>query len=344
MKEEGGRKESAATKARRSESCTFRFPPFAFRLAAAMLLSASIAAAQEYPTRPIRIVVPQSPGASTDITARLIGQKLNESFKQPVVVDNRPGSSGIAGTEIVARAVPDGHTLVVVASSFSINPALQPKLPYDPIHDFTPVTQLSKFPNMLAAHPSVPVKTLQDVIALARAKPGQLNYASAGSGTGTHMSAELLKQMTKIDIVHIPYKGGGPAMVAAMGGQTQLIFGTTVGLLLHVRTGKLKAIALTSAKRSAAAPEIPTFAESGVPGYEHEPWNAMFAPAKMPRAVLAKLNAEVGRILHTPEVKKVFEHEGADPVGNSPEQFAAILKSEIAKWMKVVKAAGIKPE
>jgi tripartite-type tricarboxylate transporter receptor subunit TctC len=343
MKEEGATKDRAATKGRWLESCAFRLPPSAFLLAAALFAATSVAA-QEYPTRPIRIVVPQSPGASTDITARLIGQKLNESFKQPVVVDNRPGSSGIAGTEIVARAVPDGHTLMVVASSFSINPALQSKLPYDPIHDFTPVTQLSKFPNMLAAHPSVPVKTLQDVIALARAKPGQLNYASAGSGTGTHMSAELLKQMTKIDIVHIPYKGGGPAMVAAMGGQTQLIFGTTVGLLLHVRTGKLKAIALTSAKRSAAAPEIPTFAESGVPGYEHEPWNAMFAPAKMPRAVLAKLNAEVGRILHTPEVKKVFEHEGADPVGNSPEQFAAILKSEIAKWMKVVKAAGIKPE
>jgi tripartite-type tricarboxylate transporter receptor subunit TctC len=197
---------------------------------------------------------------------------------------------------------------------------------------------------MLAAHPSLPAKTLQDVIALAKAKPGQLNYASAGSGTGTHMSAELLKQMTGVDIVHIPYKGGGPAMVAAMGGQTQLIIGTTLGLLPHVRTGKLKAIALTSAKRSAAAPEIPTFAESGVPGYEHEPWNAMFAPAKMPKAVVAKLNTEVSRILHSPEVKKIFEHEGAEPVGNTSEQFAVILKSEIAKWMKVVKTAGIKPE
>jgi tripartite-type tricarboxylate transporter receptor subunit TctC len=269
---------------------------------------------------------------------------LNEAYKQPVVVDNRPGAGGITGTEIVARSAPDGYTLMVVASSFSINPALHPKLPYDPIRDFTPITQLSRFPNLLAAHPSVPVKTLQDVIALAKVKPGQLNYASAGSGTGTHMSAELLKQMTGIDIVHIPYKGGGPAMVAAMGGQTQLIIGTTVGLLPHVRSGKLKAIALTSAKRSPAAPEIPTFAESGVPGYEHEPWNSMFGPAKMPGAILAKVNADVARILHSPEVKKVFEHEGADPVGNSPEEFAAILKSEIAKWMKVVKTAGIKPE
>ncbi len=314
--------------------------------AAATLLWVSAAAAAEpnYPARPIRIIVPQSPGASTDITARLIGQKLNETFKQSVVVDNRPGSSGIAGTEIVARAVPDGYTLMVVASSFSINPALQPKLPYDSVRDFTPITQLSKFPNMLAAHPSVPVKTLQDVIALAKAKPGQLNYASAGSATGTHMSAELLKQMTGIDIVHIPYKGGGPAMVATMGGQTQLIFGTTIGLLPHVRSGKLKAIALTSAKRSAAAPEILTFAESGVPGYEHEPWNGMFAPAKMPKAVVAKLNAEVARILQTPEVRKIFEHEGAEPVGNSSEEFAGIVKSETAKWAKLVKAAGIKPE
>jgi tripartite-type tricarboxylate transporter receptor subunit TctC len=306
-------------------------------------LSAAIAAESDYPTRPIRIIVPQSPGASTDLTARVIGQKLNETFKQPVVVDNRPGSSGIAGTEIVARAVPDGYTLMVVASSFSINPALRP-LPYDSVRDFTPITQLSKFPNMLAAHPSLPAKTLQDVIALAKAKPGQLNYASAGSGTGTHMSAELLKYMTGIDIVHIPYKGGGPAMVATVGGQTQLIVGTTIGLLPHVRTGKLKAIGLTSAKRSAAAPDIPTFAESGVPGYEHEPWNGMFAPAKMPKAVVAKLNAEVGRLLHSPEVRKVFEHEGADTVGNSSEQFVAIIKSETAKWAKLVKTAGIKVE
>ncbi len=313
--------------------------------AMAVLFAAAASAAEpNYPARPIRIIVPQSPGASTDITARLIANRMNEAFKQPVVVDNRPGSSGIAGSEIVARSAPDGHTLMVVASSFSINPAIQPRLPYDPIRDFTPVSQLSKFPNMLAAHPSLPAKTLQDVITLAKAKPGQLNYASAGSGTGTHMSAELLKQMTGIDIVQIPYKGGGPAMVAAMGGQTQLIIGTTLGLLPHVRSGKLKAIALTSAKRSAAAPEIPTFAESGVPGYEHEPWNAMFAPARLPRAVVVKLNAEITRILNTPEVRKIFEHEGANPVGSTSEQFAVVLKSEIEKWKKVVKAAGIKPE
>ena len=313
-------------------------------LAIALLLGATGAMAQQYPARPVRIIVPQSPGASTDITARLVAQGLNESFRQPVIVDNRPGSSGIAGTELVARAAPDGYTLMVVASSFSINPALGRKLPYDSIRDFTTVTQLSKFPNMLAAHPSAPVKTLQDVIALAKAKPGQLSYASAGLATGTHMTAELLKYMTGIELLHVPYKGGGPAMIAAMGGQTQLIIGTTVGLLPHVRAGKLKAIALTSTKRSAAAPDIPTFAESGVPGYEHEPWNGMFGPAGIPKPVLAKVNAEVARILHSPEVKNVFERNGADVVGGTPEQFGAVLKAEIAKWTKVAKAAGIRPE
>ena len=307
-------------------------------------IAASVAIAQPYPTRPVRIIVPQSPGASTDITARLVAQGLSEAFKQSVIVDNRPGSSGIAGTELVARAAPDGYTLMVVASSFSINPALGRKLPYDSIRDFTTVTQLSKFPNMLAAHPSAPVKTLQDVIALARAKPGQITYASAGVATGTHMTAELLRYMTKIDLLHVPYKGGGPAMTAAMGGQTQLLVATSVGLLPHVRSGKLKAIAVTSARRSAAAPDIPTFAESGVPGYEHEPWNGMFGPAGMPKAVLARVNAEVIRVLHVPEAKKILEGDGADIVGSTPEQFSIVLKAEIAKWTKVAKAAGIKAE
>jgi len=301
-------------------------------------------APRDYPTRPVRIIVPQSPGASTDLTARLVAQGLNEAFKQPVIVDNRPGSSGIAGTELVARAAPDGYTLMVVASSFSINPALGRKLPYDSIRDFTTVTQLSKFPNMLAAHPSAPVRTLQDVIALAKAKPGQLNYASAGVATGTHMTVELLKFMTGIDLLHVPYKGGGPAMTAAIGGQTQLVVGTSVGMLTHVRAGRLRAIAVTSPKRSAGAPDIPTFAESGVPGYEHEPWNGMFGPAGISKPVLARVNAEVARILHLPEVKNIFERDGADIVASTPEQFGIVLKAEIAKWTKVAKAAGIKAE
>ena len=310
----------------------------------ALLLGLAAAApAAEWPSRPIRIVVPQSPGASTDLTARLIAQKLGETFRQTVIVDNRPGSSGIAGSEIVARSAPDGYTLMVVASSFSINPALGRALPYDSLRDFTAISQLSKFPNMMAAHPSTPVKTLPDVIAAAKAKPGQLTYASAGVATGTHMSIELLKYMTGIDLLHVPYKGGGPAATATMGGQTQLMVGTTVGVLPHVRTGKLRAIAVTSARRSAAAPDVPAFAET-VPGYEHEPWNGLFAPAGLPKALTARLNAEVARILKTPEVKKVFEQDGADVVASTPEAFTGHLKTEVAKWMKVAKAAGIKAE
>ena len=317
----------------------------------AFLFLGSVTAAQcsaaaepaNYPVRPIRIIVPQSPGASTDLTARMIGQKLSEAFKQPVVIDNRPGSSGIAGTEMVARAAPDGYTLMVVASSFSINPALGRKLPYDAIKDFTTVSQLSKFPNMLAAHPSFAPKTLPDVIAAAKAKPGEISYASAGLATGTHMSAELLKYMTGIELLHVPYKGGGPAMTAAMGGQTQLVISTSLGLMAHVRSGKLRPIAMTSAKRAAIAPDIPTIAET-VPGYEHEPWNGMFAPAGIPKPVLARINAEVKRAIHAPDVRKVFEGDGATPVGSAPEEFAAVLRSEIDKWTKVAKAANIKLE
>ena len=311
---------------------------------AAFITGGAVAADMAYPSRPIRIIVPQSPGASTDLTARLVAQGLNEAFKQPVIVDNRPGSSGIAGTELVARAAPDGYTFMVVASSFSINPALGRKLPYDSVRDFSTVSQLTKFPNMLAANPSAPLKSLQDVVTQAKAKPGQINYASAGVATGTHMTMELLKYMTGIDLLHVPYKGGAPAMTAAIGGQTQLVVGTSVGMLAHVRAGRLRGIAITSASRSAVAPDIPTFAESGVPGYEHEPWNGMFGPARIPKPVLAKVSSEVARILRLPEVKKVYDRDGADIVGSTPEQFGAVLRAEIAKWTKVAKAAGIKVE
>ena len=319
------------------------YPAFACALLAAAATH-TVAAAQapvDYPTKPIRIVVPQSPGASTDITARMVAQRLAETFRQPVIVDNR---SPFNGTEIVARAVPDGHTLLVVASSFTINSGLYPNLPYDPVRDFTPITQLSKFPNMLVAHPSTPVKTLQDVIALAKAKPGQVNYASAGSGTGTHMSGELLKQMTGIDLTHVPYKGGGPAVAAVLGAQVPLMIGASIGLIPHVKSGKLRGIAVTSPKRSPAVPDVPTFAESGVPGYEHEPWNGMLGPAKMSKPVVSKLYGEVAQVLKLPEVRKVFANDAAEAVGNTPEAFAALVKSETAKWARVIKAGGVKPD
>ena len=297
-----------------------------------------------YPARPIRIIVPQSPGASTDLTARLVAQRLSDAFKQPVVVDNRPGAGTIIGTELVVRAAPDGYTLMVVASGITVNPSMHKRLPYDTERDLAPITQLTRFSNLLAAHPSFAGKTLQDVIAMAKAKPGTINYASAGLASGTHMSMELLKTLTGIDLVHIPYTGGGPAVTAAIGGQVQLNIGTTVGVLPHVRSGRLRAIAVTTAARSPAAPEIPTFAESGVAGYDHGPWNALFAPAKTPSAVIAKIHAEVARALHTAEVRKTFANEGVETVANTPDAFAAIVRAELAMWAKVVRAAGIKVE
>jgi tripartite-type tricarboxylate transporter receptor subunit TctC len=317
----------------------------AFRaFAAAFIVLLAAEAAAQYPSRPIRIIVPQSPGASTDLTARLIGQKLSESFQQPVVVDNRPGAGTTHGTDMVVRATPDGYTLLVVASSISINPSIYKKLPYDTLRDLAPITQLSAFPNLLVVHPSVPVKTVQDLLALVKAKPGQLNYASAGTGTGTHLSAELFKNMTGADMVHVPYKGGGPAVTALIGGQVQLMFGTTVTLLSHVRAGKLRPVAVTTTKRSPAAPDVPTIAESGVPGFDHGPWNGLFTTARTPASVIARIHGEVVKILFSPEVKGVLNKEGAEPVGNTPAQFAGVMKSEIAKWEKVIKAAGIKAD
>ena len=297
-----------------------------------------------YPARPVRIIVPQTPGASTDLTARLIAQKLNAVLGQPVIVENRPGAGSIVGTEIVAKATPDGHTLLVVASSIVLNPILQKNLPFDPQRDLAPITQLSSFPNMLVVHPGVPVKTVQDLIALAKAKPGALNYGSAGTATGTHLSAELFKYMTGTEMVHVPYKGGGAAIPALLGGQVQLMFSSTVAAFPHVRAGKLRAIAVTSPQRSPGAPEVPTIAESGVPGYDHTPWNGFFAPAKTPRPIIERLNTEVARIIHAPETKAIFTNDGAEPVGNKPEAFAAIIKSETAKWTKVIRAAGIKAD
>ena len=314
----------------------------------AMGMLPALAAAQAnvaaYPSRPLRIIVPQSPGASTDLTARLVAQRLAEAFKQPVVVDNRPGAGTMIGTELVARATPDGHTLLVVAAGITVNPAIYKRVPYNTERDLAPVSQLTRFANLLAAHPSFSAKTLQELLALAKAKPGTINYASAGLASGTHMSMELLKTMTGIDLVHVPYTGGGPAVTAAIGGQVPLNIGTTVGVLPHVRSGRLRALAVTTAKRTPAAPEIPTFAESGVPGYDHGPWNGMFAPAKTPPAVIAKIHAEVERALNSAEVRKVFANEGVESVASKPEEFAAVIRAELAMWPKVVKAAGIKTE
>ena len=312
---------------------------------AVLSISTTCAAAQiDFPNRPVRVIVPQPPGASTDLTARLVAQKLADALGQPVIVDNRPGAGSIIGTDLVAKATPDGYTLLVVASSITINPSLHPNLAFNPLRDLAPITQLSAFPNMLTVHPSLPVKTVADLIAVAKAQPGKLNYGSSGTGTGTHLSAELFKYMTGVSMVHIPFKGGGQAVTALIGGQVQLNFATIPSVLPHVRSGKLRAVAVTTVKRSAAVPDIPTIAESGLPGYDHGPWNGLLAPAKTPAAIIARLNTEAAKAMQSAEMKTVLNTEGAEPVGNSPQAFGAILREETAKWAQVIKAAGIKAD
>ncbi|MGE5524958.1 MAG: tripartite tricarboxylate transporter substrate binding protein [Rhodospirillaceae bacterium] len=304
-------------------------------------LHGAYAAEAPYPVRPLRIIVPQSAGGSTDLVARLYAQKLAEALGQSVVVDNRPGAGSIIGTDLVAKATPDGYTLLVVASSITLNPTLHKNLPFDPIRDLAPISQLSAFPNMLALHPGVPAKSVQELIALAKAKPGELNYGSSGAATGTHLSAELFKLMTGVDMVHVPYKGGAPAVTALLGGQVQLNFATLPSVLPHVRANRLRALGVTTARRSAAAPDVPSIAESGVPGYDHGPWNGMLVPARTPKAIIARLNAVVAKAAQAQDVRTTLLHEGAEPVGNSPEAFGAIIREETVKWAKVIRAAGI---
>ncbi len=313
-------------------------------LMAAPFLHAGTAAAQAYPTKPIRLIVPQSAGGSTDLAARIVAQRLSDSLNQSMVVDNRPGAGSLNGTDMVAKAAPDGYTLLAVAASFTINPSLHQKLPFDPVRDFAPITILCSLPHILVVHPSVPVKSVQELVTLAKSKPGQLNYGSSGIATSTHLAAELFMHMTGTQMVNVPYKGGAPGMIALLGGQVQLYFATISTALPQIHAGKLRALAVTSARRSVAAPEFPTIAEAGVPGYQHASWVGTLAPAKTPRPVVTRLHAEVVKIVHLPEVKNALLREGLEAVGNSPEEFAAIIKNEIAKWKKVVKAAGIKAE
>jgi tripartite-type tricarboxylate transporter receptor subunit TctC len=302
---------------------------------------ATPASAQQFPSRPVRLIVPQSAGGSTDVIARVVAQKMADTLGQTVVVDNRPGAGSINGTEMVVHAAPDGHTLLAVAASFTINPALHKKLPFDPIRDFTPVTQLATLPHVLVVHPSVPVKTVKELVALAQAKPGVLNYASSGIATSTHMAAELFMYLTKTNMVNVPYKGGAPAMTAMLGGQCQLNFATISTAIPHIRSGKLRALAVSTAKRSVAAPEFPTIAEAGVPGYEHGSWVGLLAPAKVPQPILARLNQEAVKAVHSSEVKTMLLRDGLEATGTTPAEYATIIKTEVAKWIKVAKAAGI---
>jgi len=302
------------------------------------------AVAQEYPAKAIRIVVPYSPGGGLDVVGRPIAQKLSESFGQPVVIDNRPGGGTTIGTTVVAKAPADGYTLLLTLSALTISPSLYPNLPYDPVTDFSPVIWIGTTSYLLSVHPSVPANNVKQLIALSKSMPDKFSYSSPGNGTDPHMAAELFKIMTGVKWTHIPYNGGGPAAVAVMGGQVGLTFLPTSVGTPFVTAGKLKALGISTAKRSTLLPELPTIAESGVPGYEAEAWSGILAPAGTPKEIVAKLNGAIAKIVHTPEYKALLEARLVEPVGSSVEQFSNRLRDDVAKWRKVVREGGIKTE
>lgn len=294
--------------------------------------------AQSYPDRPVRFVVPFSAGGNTDILARLIAQGLTERLGQQIVIDNRPGAGATIGTDIVARATPDGHTILMVSASHVINPSLYKKLPYDSVKDFAPVTLVADLPSLLVAHPSVPVKSVSELIMLAKRKPGELNYGSAGSGTGSHLGFELFKSMAGIDIQHVPYRGNAPATADLLGGQVHLMMGAQPAAMPHVRAGKVRPLGVTSTKRSLALPDVSAIGEF-IPGYDFTAGFGVLAPAGTPRAILDRLSREIVAILQTADVREFLVKQGAVPIGNSPQQYAAYLKVEMAKMAKIVAAS-----
>jgi tripartite-type tricarboxylate transporter receptor subunit TctC len=299
--------------------------------------------AQAYPTRPIRIVVPFPAGGTTDVLARAVAQKLTESLGQPTVVDNRPGAGGNIGAELVAKSAPDGYTLLMgTVGTHAINPSLYPKMPYDHVRDFAPVILVAGVPNVLVINPALPINSVQELIAYGKANPGKLNFASSGNGTSIHLSGELFKTMAGVQMAHIPYKGSAPALQDLVGGQVQLMFDNLPSSLALIKAGKLKALAVTSKERAAALPDVPTLAESGLPGFEASSWFGLLAPAGTPQPVIAKLNAEVAKWLASPEAKEKLLAQGAIAAGGTPEDFARHIAAETAKWQKVVKDSGAK--
>ena len=297
--------------------------------------------AADYPTKPIRLVVPFPPGGTTDILARAVAQKLSETWNQQVIVDNRPGAGGNIGSDLVAKAAPDGYTLVMgTVGTHAINPNLYSKMPYDHVKDFAPVILVAGVPNVLVVNPSLPVHSVKELIDYAKANPGKLNFASSGNGTSIHLSGELFKTMAGVQMTHVPYKGSAPALADLMGGQVQLMFDNLPSSLGLIKGGKLRAIAVTSAARAAALPDVPTIAESGLPGFEASSWFGVLAPAGTPHDIVAKLNATIAAWLATPDAKEKLLAQGAIAAGGSPEDFARHIDRETAKWAKVVKASG----
>ena len=302
------------------------------------------AAQTNYPSRPVRVIVPSSPGGGTDILTRLLTPQLSERLGQQVVADNRPGAGSIIGNEIVARSPPDGYTLLMGISTLAILPSMHKKLSYDALRDLAPITQAIAAPNILVVHPSLPVKSVKELIAFAHKHPGELNFASAGLGTNPHLSMELFLSMTKLKMVHIPYKGLGPAMVDLLAGHVVVATATMLTGLPHVKSGRLRGLGITGAKRSSVLPDLPTVAEAGVPGYEVVQWYGLLAPAHTPGEIIAKLHAAMVGALQTPTVREKLMADGTEAVGNTPDEFARFIRAETDKWTKVAREAGIKPE
>jgi len=303
-------------------------------------LAIAHASAQPYPAKPVRVIVPFPPGAGADITTRLFAPRLSEALGQTVVVENRAGAAGNIGAEVVARATPDGYTLLTAPASIAISQTLYKKLSFDLLRDFQAVSMLASVPFVLVVHPSLPVKNVKDLIALAKARPGQLNYASTGNGSSPHLTAEMLKMQARIDAVHVPYKGTPLAVTDLLTGQVSFMFANALSMLPHVNSGRLRALGVTSAKRNAATPQLPTMAESGLPGFESGTWYAVLAPASTPREVVARLSAEIGKLTQHPDIREKLTAQGAEALTMTPGETAAFIRSEVAKWGKVVEASG----
>ena len=300
--------------------------------------------ASRYPERPVRLVVPFAPGGTNDVMGRIVAERLAARLGQPFVVDNRAGANSVVGSEIVAGAMPDGHTLLIVAAGFAINPSLRRKLPYDTARDFAPVGRVGGGPYLMVVHPSIQARTVKEFVAWAKARPGQVNYASVGVGSPPHLAAELLKMTAAIDLNHIPYKGGGAVLPDLMAGRVSAFFGSISTLKPQVDAGKLRAIAVTTVKRAPAMPDLPTFIESGLEGYEVNGWYGLLAPGRTPAALVNRLNGELRQVLNEPETRERFLQRGMEPAPGSAQEFGALIRSEIAKWEKVIRAAGIQPE
>ncbi len=321
-----------------------RLSPVAVLMAAA-LFAATANAAGAYPDRPVRLMLPFPPGGPSDIIGRMFAQKLSESFGQQVVIDNRGGAAGNIACEIAKNATPDGYTLMqATVGTMSINPGLYQKLPYEPLRDFAPISLLTETPYLLVVNPNLPVKSVKELVAYAKARPHQLNFASGGVGTGNHFSGELFRMLAAIDIVHIPYKGSGVGMNDVLAGQVQMMFINLLPAMPFVANGRLRGLGVTSAKRSAAAPDIPTIAESGFPGYQSTSWHGLVAPAKTPAPILKQVHDELVKITQLPDIKKRMVAQGTDLIGSTPEEFRKVIQTESAKWAGVIKTAGIKPE